>query len=78
MPADRKVEMPTLYVAGKRDNVLQPAMSAGMEKTFPKLTRAEVNTAHWALWEDADGVNAILRQWLIREVPNLANTQSKI
>ena len=78
MPADKKIEMPTLYIAGKRDNVLQPSMSAGMEKTFPKLTRAEVNTAHWALWEDADGVNAIVKDWLVREVPNLEKAVSKI
>jgi len=31
---------------------------------IPQLTIKQVNTSHWALWEDPQGVNEILSRWL--------------
>lgn len=39
-------------------------MSANMEKSLPQLTRKEVNTNHWALWEAPEQVNEIVKEWL--------------
>ena len=38
-------------------------MSKGMEDSIDDLTRIEVNTSHWALWEDPEGVNACIQRW---------------
>jgi pimeloyl-ACP methyl ester carboxylesterase len=59
-----EIPIPTLFVAGLKDAALIPAMSRGMEQHIPKLTRKEVNTGHWALWEDPATVNSYLKEWL--------------
>ena len=59
-----RLEMPVLYIAGKRDAPLPPALSRGMEKWFRSFTRGEVDTSHWALWEKPADVNQYLREWL--------------
>jgi soluble epoxide hydrolase/lipid-phosphate phosphatase len=66
--------MPVLFVAGKRDGALPPALSQGMEKSFRSLTRGEVDASHWALWERPAEVNQFIREWLegkISSTPNL-------
>ena len=55
---------PVLFVQALRDDILIPAMSAGMERVMPKLTRAEVPTGHWALWQAPGQVNEIIGKWL--------------
>ena len=47
-----------------KDEVLKPELSQGMEKYFPNLTRKEVPAGHWALWQTAEQVNAVLKEWL--------------
>lgn len=67
-------EMPVLFVAGKRDGALPPALSGGMERWFRSLTRGEVDASHWALWERPAEVNRFIREWLegnISTKPNL-------
>ena len=39
-------------------------MSEGMERLIPNLTRREVKTGHWALWEAPDKVNGFVGEWL--------------
>ncbi|KAI1413789.1 alpha/beta-hydrolase [Hypoxylon sp. FL1857] len=56
--------MPTLFVQALRDPVLIPELSEGMDQYFDKLTRAEVNTGHWAMIEGPDEVNKILNSWV--------------
>jgi len=70
-----KFEMPVLYIGGRRDTALPPALSAGMEKWFRNLTRGEVNANHWALWEKPADVNQYLKEWLggIVAIPITAN-----
>lgn len=59
-----RIEQPVLFVQALKDNVLVPAMSKGMENVIPKLTRAEVPTGHWALWQAPQQVNEIVGRWL--------------
>ncbi|KAI9726614.1 MAG: hypothetical protein M1828_000981 [Chrysothrix sp. TS-e1954] len=59
-----QITQPTLYIAGLKDNVLLPSMAAGMRKSIPNLTTAEVDTSHWAMVQDPEGVNRILREWV--------------
>lgn len=61
---DFKFDMPTLFIAGRRDSALPPSMSSGMEKWFRSLTRREVDASHWALWETPAEVNRYLEEFL--------------
>ncbi|KAI2776406.1 alpha/beta-hydrolase [Daldinia loculata] len=56
--------MPTLFVQALKDAVLVPSLSEGMEKYFDKLTRAEVDTDHWAMLEDPTAVNKVIQSWI--------------
>ncbi|KYK60009.1 epoxide hydrolase [Drechmeria coniospora] len=58
------LEMPTLFIAAKKDSVLLPSLSVGMERHMPKLTRAEVNGSHWALTGASEEVNEHIGKWL--------------
>lgn len=66
MPEERRnrIEQPVLFVQATKDNVLVPALSKGMENAVPNLTRDEVETGHWALWQAPEKVNRIVEQWL--------------
>jgi soluble epoxide hydrolase/lipid-phosphate phosphatase len=66
-------QMPVLFVAGKRDAALPPAMSRGMEKNFRSLTRGEVDASHWALWEKPTEVNQLIKEWLVGQIASKAN-----
>jgi pimeloyl-ACP methyl ester carboxylesterase len=65
---DFKFDMPTLFVAGKKDTALPPSMSVGMEKYFRSLTRGEVDSGHWALWEQPEAVNRFIREFLVGHI----------
>lgn len=64
----RKVEIPTMFIAGLRDAALPPAMGEGMEKWFGegKLRREEVESSHWALWEKPEEVNAYIKDFVLK------------
>ncbi|KAI1765354.1 alpha/beta-hydrolase [Hypoxylon sp. FL1150] len=57
-----KFPMPALFIRALNEPF---ELSKDMDRHFDKLTKAEVNTNHWALIED-DGkeVNKILRSWI--------------
>ncbi|CZT03426.1 related to epoxide hydrolase [Rhynchosporium agropyri] len=63
-----KLDMPTLFIAGTRDDALPPSMSVGMEKHFRSLTRGEVNASHWALWEKPADVNRYMEEFLVGQI----------
>lgn len=63
-----KFKIPFLFIAGKRDAALPPAISRGMDKWFENLVRAEVDTNHWALWEKPDEVNGHIKDFLVNKV----------
>jgi soluble epoxide hydrolase/lipid-phosphate phosphatase len=65
---DKKIiTQPVLFIQATQDSVLTPELSKGMENFIPKLTRGEVATSHWAMIQDPNGVNEIIRQWLVAQ-----------
>ena len=69
------IDKPTLFIAGAKDPVLLPVLSEGMEKYWSSdesgrslLSKKQVKAGHWALWEDAEGVNRELENWLLDTV----------
>ncbi|KAM4065504.1 hypothetical protein HRG_004191 [Hirsutella rhossiliensis] len=71
------LETPTLFIAASKDEALPPSLSAGMEHFIPQLTRAEVNSSHWALWETSTQVNEIIGEWLRSQIGNAARPSLK-
>ncbi|KAI9671008.1 MAG: hypothetical protein M1831_005093 [Alyxoria varia] len=71
----RLIDKPTLFIAGAKDPVLLPVLSEGMDRFWGTdesgrslLSKKQVNAGHWALWEDAEGVNRELEDWLLGPV----------
>jgi pimeloyl-ACP methyl ester carboxylesterase len=58
------IDVPCLFIQALKDEALPPEMGKSMAKWVPQLTVEQVNTNHWALWEDPKGVNDILGRWL--------------
>ena len=57
--------MPGLFIGATQDTALPPELSLGMEAYFERgLTRDEVNSSHWALWQAAQDVSAIIGNWM--------------
>ena len=65
---DKKIiNQPVLFIQATHDGVLKPAMAKSMDNFIPKLTKGEVEAAHWALIQKPEETNAIIRQWLEAE-----------
>ncbi|KAL1979931.1 hypothetical protein VTN96DRAFT_4887 [Rasamsonia emersonii] len=60
------IDVPVLFIQALRDSALPPHLGKGMNAFIPQLTVEQVNTSHWALWENPQGVNEILTRWLGR------------
>ncbi|KAJ5913841.1 hypothetical protein N7504_002724 [Penicillium tannophilum] len=60
----RKITAPTLFIQALRDEALPPRLGKAMSKQIPRLDLKQVDTAHWALWEKPEEVNAIISEWL--------------
>ena len=58
------IDIPVLFIAASKDAALPPAMSAGMDKFLPQLTRMEVSASHWAPIEKSGEVNVTIKAWL--------------
>ncbi len=58
------INVPVLFIQATRDDALPPSMSEGMEGLIPNLTRREVKTGHWALWEAPEKINEFVGEWL--------------
>ena len=63
-PPRVKIECPVLFIRATKDVALVEGLSRGMEKWVPRLRRREVVAGHWALWEKAEEVNAMIGGWL--------------
>ncbi|KAI2640839.1 alpha/beta-hydrolase [Hypomontagnella submonticulosa] len=59
-----KFTQPILFIQPLRDPVLTPELSKGGDQFFDKLTRAEVDSRHWALIEKPTEVNKEINSWL--------------
>ncbi|KAJ5672065.1 hypothetical protein N7507_001192 [Penicillium longicatenatum] len=60
----RRITVPTLFIQALRDEALPPHLGKAMGKQIPRLDLKQVDTAHWALWEKPEEVNAIISEWL--------------
>lgn len=65
---DLTFKQEVLFVLATRDTALLPAMAVKMGERIPKLTRKQVDTNHWALWEKPDDVNRLIGEWLREKV----------
>ncbi|MCJ1451175.1 hypothetical protein MMC28_001510 [Mycoblastus sanguinarius] len=62
---DKKIiDIPVLFIQATNDAALPPAMSEGMERYVPNMTRRSVATGHWAQWEEPELVNGMIKEWL--------------
>ncbi|KAI1443666.1 alpha/beta-hydrolase [Annulohypoxylon stygium] len=62
--AGHKFTMPSLFIQALQDPVLIPSLSVGMDQYFDKLTRANVNTSHWAMLQAPNDVNNAIQSWI--------------
>jgi len=46
------------------DDAVKPAYAARMHRDVEFLTMREVPAGHWALWEAAGEVNALVKEWV--------------
>jgi pimeloyl-ACP methyl ester carboxylesterase len=60
----QSIQVPVLFIRATYDEVLPSWMNKRMEKSIPNLTRAEVQSGHWALWQRPGECNAIIKQWI--------------
>jgi pimeloyl-ACP methyl ester carboxylesterase len=59
-------KQPTLMITAAHDDAVLPAYAKNMHKDVEYLTLREVQTSHWALWEEPKEVNAILEEWVTK------------
>lgn len=62
--ADLTIRAPSLMITASRDMMLPPEAANGMEDRCPDLTRAAVDSGHWAMWEAPEAVTNALLSWL--------------
>ena len=60
------IEVPALFIQSTHDSVLPPDFIEKIPQNLvaPKLTHRTVDTGHWAMMEDPDAVNHILKEWI--------------
>lgn len=61
---DFKFKMPAMLVMAERDKALPPAMADGVERFFENLTKKTVDASHWCLWQTADEINALIKEFI--------------
>jgi len=60
-----RIAVPSMVISAAGDAALPPALAAGMEAHFEKLTKHVVQGGHWALWgESAEEVNGHIKEFL--------------
>ncbi|ETV93124.1 hypothetical protein, variant [Aphanomyces invadans] len=68
--APTELRHPVLYIGAGKDIALPPALSAGMERVIPNLTRRVIeNGGHWLGIEAPREVNHMLLEWLTHVMP---------
>jgi soluble epoxide hydrolase/lipid-phosphate phosphatase len=59
-----KFKTPSLFIPATKDTFMPPMLYERMGQYFEDLTVEKVETGHWAMWEDPEGVNGILEKWI--------------
>ncbi|PGH23755.1 hypothetical protein AJ80_02185 [Polytolypa hystricis UAMH7299] len=60
----RTVDVPVLFIRATNDPALRPELARNMRKNIRDLQIAEVEAAHWALWQRPEECNAIITEWI--------------
>lgn len=62
--------MPALFIQTVYDGVLPPAFVNAIPQHLvaPNFTTKPVETEHWAMMENPDAVNGILKEWITEVV----------
>ena len=59
------VHQPTLMLCAEDDVFLPPALSEGMERLVPNITRHIISECgHWAMWEQPEAILSHMKTWL--------------
>lgn len=59
-----------LWVGAEKDIFLPPSGADGMEKIVPNLEKRIIaDCGHWVMWEKPNELNALLIDWLSRQIP---------
>lgn len=61
---DPKITVPALMVTAERDMMLPPEASDGMEERCTNLSRGNLDSGHWVMWERPKEAAEILLGWL--------------
>ncbi len=62
---NQTVHQPTLMLSAEDDLFLPPALSEGMERLVPNVTRHIVkDCGHWAMWEQPEAIARYMIDWL--------------
>lgn len=61
---DPEITVPALMVTASRDMMLPPEASLGMEERCTDLSRAELDSGHWVMWEASEAAGNALVGWL--------------
>jgi len=75
---DLTFQQEVLFVLATKDTALQSFMAEKMAERIPKLTRREVHTSHWALWEKPEDCNRLIGEWLHEKVFKTGGPSSKL
>ncbi len=66
---DPIIRHPALWVGAASDLYLPPSGAEGMEKIVPNVEKHIIpDCGHWVMWEKPAELNAILVDWLLREM----------
>ncbi|MCJ1440501.1 MAG: hypothetical protein MMC23_000985 [Stictis urceolatum] len=70
----KPINVPYLFIQSLKDPFLPPSMSQGMEDHLPQLRRREVETGHFSLILDPQGINKHVSEWLQEAVLPIMRT----
>lgn len=59
-----RITVPAMVISATKDAALPPRLTVGMEKHFDSLTKAEVDSHHWAQWGAAEAVNGHVKKFV--------------
>ncbi len=66
---DEIIRAPSMWVGAELDIFLPPESADGMERLIPDLEKHVIaDCGHWVTWEQPDALNALLIDWLKRQI----------
>ncbi|CAI6019683.1 unnamed protein product [Clonostachys chloroleuca] len=59
-----KIDIPSLFICGQKDQFVPCQVAEGMERSIKNLQKLEVDSGHWTQIEAHDKVNEIIQHWV--------------